>query len=270
MPLLPIESSSGNREIATMSGVLTKLWTALRGAANEAGEAAVDVNATRILDQEIRDADNELREARIALAGMMGKQSVEQTHLAEKQAKLEEYAGYLRQTLARQQAAAKSGQSAEAAKHDGLAQEIAAKYAEQEALIKASSSVIAEYEKSIATLKQKITAGEAAIRTLKQRADTVKAKQHVIRASAAVAAASSGTDTHARSALDSLERIERRQEEALAQMDAANSLASEASGEALEERLRRAGIIPGASAASDVIARFKHDDSKPDGSATQA
>jgi hypothetical protein len=53
-------------------------------------------------------------------------------------------------------------------------------------------------------------------------------------------------------------------------MDAANSLASEARGEALEERLRRAGIIPGASAASDVIARFKHDDSKPDGSATQA
>ena len=38
-----------------MSGVLTKLWTALRGAANEAGEAAVDANATRILDQEIRD-----------------------------------------------------------------------------------------------------------------------------------------------------------------------------------------------------------------------
>ena len=47
-----------------MSGVLNKLWTALRGAANEAGEAAVDANATRILDQEIRDADAELRDAR--------------------------------------------------------------------------------------------------------------------------------------------------------------------------------------------------------------
>ena len=31
------------------------------------------------------------------------------------------------------------------------------------------------------------------------------------------------------------------------------------SGEALEERLRRAGIIQGATAASDVIARFKSD-----------
>jgi phage shock protein A len=240
-----------------MSGILTKLWTALRGAANEAGEAAVDANATRILDQEIRDADGELRDARVALSEMMGKQSVEQTHLAEKRAKLEEYAGYIHQTLAKQKQAQGAGQSAEAAQNGALAQEIAAKYAEQEALVKASDNVIAEYGKNIDVLKQKITAGETAIRTLKQRADTVKAKQHVIKASAAVAAASSGTDTHARSALDSLERIERRQEESLAQMEAANRLAAESSGEALEERLRKAGIIPSASAASDVLARFQ-------------
>jgi len=242
-----------------MSGVLTKLWTALRGAANEAGEAAVDANATRILDQEIRDADNELREARVALSGMMGKQSVERNHLAEKQAKLEEYAGYIRQTLAKQKAAETAGQASEASKHGSLAQEVAAKYAEQEALIKQSENVIAEYGKNVEVLKQKITAGEAAIRTLKQRADTVKAKQHVIRASAAVAAASSSTDSRARSALDSLERIEKRQEESLAQMDAANALAAESSGEALEERLRRAGVIPSAGAASDVLARFKNE-----------
>lgn len=242
-----------------MSGVLTKLWTAIRGAANEAGEAAVDANATRILDQEIRDADNELREARVALSGMMGKQTVERNHLEEKQAKLEEYAGYIRQTLAKQKAAETAGQAAEATKHGSLAQEVAARYAEQEALIKQSQNVIAEYGKNVDVLKQKITAGEAAIRTLKQRADTVKAKQHVIRASAAVAAASTSTDSRARSALDSLERIEKRQEESLAQMDAANALAAESSGEALEERLRRAGVIPSAGAASDVLARFKNE-----------
>jgi phage shock protein A len=240
-----------------MSGVLNKLWTAVRGAANEAGEAAVDANATRILDQEIRDADAELRQARVALADLMGKQSVEQSHLAAKQAKLEEYAGYIRQTLGRQKAAEAAGRTAEVAQNAALAQEVAAKYAEQEAGIKASTGVIAEYEKNITVLKQKVAAGEAAIRTLKQRADTVKAKQYVIRASAAVAAANSGTDTHARSALDSLERIEQRQEETLARIDAANSLAAESSGEALEDRLRKAGVIPGATAATDVLARFK-------------
>ena len=242
-----------------MPGIVTKLWTALRGAANEAGEFAVDANATRILDQEIRDADAELRQARDGLASLMAKQSVDKNRRAEKDAKLNEYAGYLRQILAHQKAAEQGGQSAEAAKQGSLAQEVAAKYAEVEAEIKSSDGVIDEYEKSIQALKVKITTGESALRTLRQRADTVKAKQHVINASAAVSAAHSGTDTHMRSALDSLERIEKRQEENLARFDAANTLAAEATGEALEERLKSAGIIPGAQAASDVLARFKNE-----------
>jgi phage shock protein A len=240
-----------------MSGILTKLWTAMRGAVNEAGESAVDANATRILDQEIRDADNDLREAKVALAALMGKQSVEEKHLTEKRAKLEEYAGYLRQMIVKQKAAEAGTQAAEVARLTELSQEVAGRYAEQEALIKAGTGVIAEYGRNIEVLKQKVTACEAAIRNLRQRADTVKAKQHVIRASAAVSAAHSGTTTHARSALDSLERIEQRQEEALARIDAANSLAAESNGEALEERLRKAGVIPGATAANDVLARFK-------------
>ena len=39
--------------------ILTKIFTLLRGGANEAGQAVVDANALRILDQEIRDAGNE-------------------------------------------------------------------------------------------------------------------------------------------------------------------------------------------------------------------
>jgi phage shock protein A len=244
-----------------MPGIVTKLWTAIRGAANEAGEIAVDANATRILDQEIRDADSELRQARDGLASLMAKQTIEQSHFTEKEAKLAEYSGYLRQLLSNQKAAEQGGQAKEAAKQGALAAEVAGKYAELEAAMKASNSVIAEYEKSIVVLRQKIAAGESSLRTLKQRADTVKAKQHVINASAAVAAAHSGTDTHMRSALDSLERIEKRQEENLARIDAANSLAADATGEALEERLKTAGIIPNAQAAGDVLARFKNESS---------
>jgi phage shock protein A len=240
-----------------MSGVITKLFTALRGAANDAGEMAVDANATRILDQEIRDADAELRDARIALANLMAKQTVEKNGLADRQAKIDEYAGYIRQTLTAQKAAEAGQQTTQAAQHSALANDLATKYADLETQLKTSQEVIAEYEKSILTVKQKIVAGESVIKTLKQRADTVKAKQHVIRASAAVAAASSGTDTHMRSALDSLDRIEKRQAESLAQIDAANQLAAESSGDALEERLKQAGIIPGARKATDVLARFQ-------------
>jgi phage shock protein A len=246
-----------------MSGVITKLFAALRGAANEAGEMAVDANATRILDQEIRDADAELRAARIALANLMAKQTLEKNGLTDKQTKIDEYAGYIRQTLAAQKAAEGSQQASQAAQHAALATDLATKYADLETQLKTSQQVIAEYEKNILTLKQKIVAGEGVIKALKQRADTVKAKQHVIKASAAVAAASSGTDTHMRSALDSLDRIEKRQAENLAQIDAANQLAAESNGDALEERLKQAGIIPGARKASDVLARFQAESSSP-------
>ena len=43
--------------------VWSKLLSALRGGANEVGEAIVDSQALRILDQEIRDADVELRKS---------------------------------------------------------------------------------------------------------------------------------------------------------------------------------------------------------------
>ena len=40
---------------------LKKLWTALRGAANEGVEAVADTQAIRILDQEMREAKKELQ-----------------------------------------------------------------------------------------------------------------------------------------------------------------------------------------------------------------
>ena len=56
--------------------VWSKLLTALRGGANEMGEAMVDSQALRILDQEIRDADLELRKSKEALAEIMAKQKL--------------------------------------------------------------------------------------------------------------------------------------------------------------------------------------------------
>ena len=38
--------------------MLSKIMTALRGKANESGQAVVDSQALRILDQEIRDSEN--------------------------------------------------------------------------------------------------------------------------------------------------------------------------------------------------------------------
>ena len=51
--------------------IWSKLFTALRGGANEVGEAIADQQALRILDQEIRDADSALSNARRELVTIM-------------------------------------------------------------------------------------------------------------------------------------------------------------------------------------------------------
>ena len=56
-----------------------KLFTAMRGGVNEAAETVADSQAMRILDQELRDADNALRQARSDLAGMMATAKPEMT-----------------------------------------------------------------------------------------------------------------------------------------------------------------------------------------------
>ena len=79
--------------------VWNKLVTALRGAAHEAGEAVTDSQALRILDQEIRDADNDLNKSKEALAEIMAKQKLASTQLQNTQAKISEYEGYALKAL---------------------------------------------------------------------------------------------------------------------------------------------------------------------------
>ena len=69
--------------------ILSKMMTALRGGATEAGEAIVDSQALRILDQEIRDAANELKQSKDSLAAILARQKVaeEKCSVLEKQIK---------------------------------------------------------------------------------------------------------------------------------------------------------------------------------------
>jgi len=70
-------------------GILSKIITAVKGHATEAGEAIVDANALTILDQEIRDADSEIRKSRDNLASVMAKRQLTADKLAGKIAELE-------------------------------------------------------------------------------------------------------------------------------------------------------------------------------------
>ena len=56
--------------------LLQKILTLFRGTAHEAGQAVVDANALKILDQEIRDAGNELVRSKEELTKVMAQRQL--------------------------------------------------------------------------------------------------------------------------------------------------------------------------------------------------
>ncbi|WP_068636549.1 PspA/IM30 family protein [Thauera butanivorans] len=221
----------------------SKLVTALRGGAHELGEAVVDGQALRILDQEIRDADADLRRSKEALAEIMAKQKLAESRVKEQQARIDEYEDYAIKALE--------------AQDEALALEVAAKIATLEASRNEENAVVEQYTASVADLRKSIAQAESHIKRLKQQVDMVKATESVQRAQATVAERYSGAQTRVQTALDSLERIKQKQAERGARMQAASELAQESGEDALDAKLRSAGISSDTGSANAVLARLK-------------
>lgn len=230
-------------EAAEPSALWHRLVTAVRGGVNELGEAIADTQALRILDQEIRDNDAELHRVRTALAETMARYKVAQEHLAAANAKMDEYEGYALKAL-------KAGE-------DALLREIAAKIALLEIERDGHASQVSGYADGIANLRKVAAQYETNIKRLKQQVDTVRATESVQRAQVAVAQRREGSDVRVRTALDSLERIKRRQAERSAQLEAAEAIAGDPHDDALDAKLRQAGIIADDDRAEAVLARLK-------------
>jgi phage shock protein A len=223
--------------------IWSKLLTALRGGANEVGETLVDGQALRILDQEIRDSDAELRRSKEALAEIMAKNKLAEGRLAKSNEKIAEYENYAIKAL-------DSGD-------EGLAREVAGKIAVLEGTRDGEQQQVEQFAASVADLRKAITQAEGNIKRLKQQVDTVKATESVQRAQATVAHRYSGSQTKLQTAVDSLERIKLRQAERGARMEAAAELARDEGQDALDGKLRDAGIIADDASAESVLDRLK-------------
>ncbi len=224
--------------------VWSKLLTALRGGANEMGEAIVDSQALRILDQEIRDADLELRKSKEALAEIMAKQKLAAERAGKSEAKVAEYEQYALKALE--------------AGNESLAQEVAVKIANLEVELASEREQAGAYAASVAQLRKAVSQAEANIKRLKQQVDTVKATESVQKAQMAVAQRYGGSQAKLHTAVESLERIKQQQAERAAKMEATAELAEAANVEdSLESKLRAAGIKADNASADSVLARLK-------------
>jgi phage shock protein A len=140
---------------------------------------------------------------------------------------------------------------------EALAREVALRIAECEAQRDEAQARVERLAQSVADQRRRIAQTETHIRRLKQQVDTVRASATVQRAQAAVAQRQAGSSARVRGALESLERIKHRQRERSARMESAAELDRERDDDALEAKLRSAGIIAEEDGADAVLARLK-------------
>lgn len=223
--------------------IWAKMMTALRGGVNEAGEAIVDSQALRILDQEVRDASEELKQSKNALAEIMAREKLAAEKCATLKKQVEEHEGYAVKALDKGD--------------EALAHEVAQKIADLENQLNQETEASDGYAKSANDLRSAIVHTERNLKRLKQQVDTVKATENVQRAQAAVAERYSGSNSKMRTAMDSLERIKEKQALKSAQMTAASELSQETADSSLQTKLEEAGIAPSGSSADEILARIK-------------
>lgn len=222
----------------------SKMLTALRGGVNEAGEAMIDTQALRILDQEVRDASNELKQSKESLVSIIAQQKVAEKKVNALKESITEYEGYAIKALSKED--------------EVLAMEVAEKIANLENQLVTESNSVEGFSTSSNNLKSAIATADNNIKRLKQQIDTVKATESVQRAQESVSQRYAGSNSKLQTAMDSLERIKEKQQLTAAKLQAASELDIDAGEQSLQEKLEKAGIAPQAQQASSVLERLKN------------
>ncbi len=222
----------------------SKMLTALRGGINEAGEAVVDAQALRILDQEVRDAASELKLSKESLVAIIAQQKVAEQKVVALKESIAEYEGYAIEALNKAD--------------EVLALEVAEKIAELENQLAAETESVTGFSESSSNLKAAIASADNNIKRLKQQIDTVKATESVQRAQESVSQRYAGSNTKLQTAMDSLERIKEKQVLNAAKLQAAEELNADVGDQSLQDKLEKAGIAPQGQQASIVLERLKN------------
>ncbi|HEB56209.1 MAG TPA: PspA/IM30 family protein [Gammaproteobacteria bacterium] len=222
--------------------VWTRLFSAIKGGVNDTAEAVADSQALRILDQEIREAESELRRSEESLTTIIAKQKLAQRKMDDFNASVVEHESYASQALEKGD--------------ENLALEIAEKISDLETQRETEKEFLSQFESSSNNLRKSIKDAKTSLRRMKQQVDTVKATASVQKAQTAVSSRHLGANSKMKTATESLERIRSRQQERQAELEAAKELAADESGDDLGSKLKAAGIV-GSTSKEDILARIR-------------
>ncbi|BCB06602.1 phage shock protein A [Vreelandella venusta] len=223
--------------------LLRKMFTALRGKATETGEAIVDSQGIRIMEQELRDAKAAMNRANEELTTIMARRNLAAKEVDTLSDKMAEYE--------------KSAMAALEKGEQSLAEEVAGEIARLEGEREVAQANVTQYDGTIDALKSSIAKSKGEIRRVEQQMSHVKATEAAQKAQAAVASQHAGQNASMNSAVASLERIKERQALQAEKLKIGESMQAQDSGADLEARLAQAGIGKQQTSGSDVLARLK-------------
>ncbi len=224
-------------------GILNKILTAFRGGANEVGQSIVDANATRIFEQEIRDAEKHLTKAKRDLTEVMAKEMAAAREVDRLKRAIGEHEGYATQALEKG--------------NEALALEVAEKIAQLEMELAEQQSSNEAFSNNAAKLKDLVKKTERQLADYQRQLSMVKTTESVQKATASITDSFASSNSKLLNAKESLERIKARQQQFDDRMKAAETLEAEDSDKSLAAKLAEAGIGEQKSDANAVLERLK-------------
>jgi len=222
---------------------LRDIVTAVRGGVNEVGEAIVDNQAMRILEQEIRDAEDAISNAKVSLSQLKAKEIGMAKKINDIDTDINDYTEKAKAALAQDN------------------RELATKVAEKIADLRSSKLDYDEQQSQLSTQVDKIY--EVIKKREKQiernRIELQKAKTYedLQKTQKVVAAAMPTNDSSAKRVQRAMDRVKQKQSDTEDRMSADQWLADLEEGSDLDSELAAAGIGKKSSSADDILAELE-------------
>ncbi|GIU05029.1 PspA/IM30 family protein [Shewanella glacialipiscicola] len=224
-------------------GILNKILTAFRGGATEVGQSIIDANSTRIFEQEVRDAEKHLTNAKRELTDVMAKEMQASREIDRLKRSIAEHESYVTQALDKG--------------NEALAIEVAEKIAMLDQELAEQQSANDSFSAHAARLKDLVKKTERQLSDYQRQLSMVKTTESVQKATATITDSFASSNSKLMNAKDSLERIKARQQQFDDRLKAAETLADENSDKSLQSKLAEAGIGEQKSNANAVLDRIK-------------
>lgn len=217
--------------------IFNKLFTALKGGANEMGEALVDDNAITLFEHEIDSAKAELAKAKESEMSLLARKRQAQAQMTLLDEKIIQHEDKAR-------VAAAANKESQALAFAGTVLEL---NQEKEALTLNLQSMSAHCDKLALQIKR----AEANVQDMQNQLSQIKTTESVHKAQESIHASLHGSATQAVSARESLERIKQKQAYAKAKHEVSEELAFDQNGaNNLDNKLKAADANKEAAAAA--------------------